>query len=424
VDFSGEGELLFSPLSYLEVVGMPRFQIFDGEQVVVINVKININLKAQKIEDMIQKRQQMHLASFDFLVDSVKYDILKVADENTPSFSDRLKDDKFRKNHSLEEIVKEIVGQVEHRREIHKKISSTEYLDNDIFRGLVIDMLDTAAMARSKMQVYLDDKSLYLRDVLKLSLSAAHRMRIAFYFKNLPEDDDQRKEKAEALCRLKGLQNALNKDQSHGALIRATANGLSYEDLKLLLDTGIDVNQSDEDGASAVYVAAQCGNVRCIKSLVELNADVNSRDKEEQTALFAAAKIGDLACVKCLIDLEADVNAVDKHGSTALMVAAAAGYFDCVKELANLGNNVDSADLNQLKPEMFSALTVAIEKGQLEVVQYIMRFIADKDHLVLLEDFSGFCVPLIKRVDLKSLSRLLLRSSHFSALIGNSFIIV
>ena len=406
--FSGEGELLFSPLSYLEVVGMPRFQIFDGKQVVVINVKININLKAQKIEDMIQKRQQMHLASFDFLVDSVKYDILKVADENIPSFLDRLKEDRFRKNHTLEEIVEKIVGQVEERREVHKKISSTEYLDNDIFRGLVIDMLDTAAMARSKMQVYLDDKSLYIRDVKTLSLSAAHRMRIAFYFKNLPEDADQRKEKAEALCRLKGLQNALNKNQS--ALIRATANGLSFEDLKLLLDTGIDVNQTDEDGTSAVYVAAQCGNLRCIKSLVNLGADVNSRDKEERTALFAAAKIGDLACVKNLIDLRADVNAIDKHGSTALMVAAAAGYFDCVKELAKLGNNVDSADLNQLKPEMFSALTVAIEKGQLEVVKYIMKFIADKDHMVLLEDFQGFCVPLIKKVDLKSLSLLLLRS--------------
>jgi hypothetical protein len=385
---------------------MPCFQIFEGKQVVVIQVKININLKAQKIEDMIAKRQQMHLASFEFLEDSVKYDIQKIADENN-AFNERLKEDKFRKNYTVDEFVEGIVKQVQERRKMHKAIKSTDYLDNDIFRGLVIDMLDTAAMAQSKMRLYLDDKSLYIHDVSKLSLSAGHRMRIAHSTKNLPEDPDQRREAATALCRLKGLglQHTLNRDQK--ALIAAAANGLSLEDLKLLIDTGIDINQQDDDGSTAVYVAAQCGNAHCIESLVELGASVNIRDDDERTALFAAAKIGDLKCVKLLVKLGAHVDVEDKQKSTALMVAAAAGYFDCVKELANMKSG-DSIDLLQLKPEMLSALTVAIEKGQIEVVEYIMPFIA-KDHKVELEDFRKFSETLLKRIDLKSLSVRMLR---------------
>ena len=370
----------------------------------MIQVKVNINLKAQNIEDMVSKRQQMHLASFVFLEDSVKYDVQKIADEEN-AFNERLQEDKFRKNHNVNEFVEGIVRQVVVRRQLHEKINFTDYLDNDIFRGLVIDMLDTCAMAQSKMRLYLEDKSLYIYDVAQLSLGAAHRMRIAHCTKNLPEILQKRKEATIALCRLKGLQNALNTDQK--ALINAAANGLSLEDLKLLLDTGIDVDEKDDDGSTALYVAAQCGNARCIENLVQLKASVNIRDREERTPLFAAAKIGNMDCVKLLVMLRADVNLEDKQKSTALMVAAAAGYFDCVKELANMKND-QSIDLVQLKPEMLSALTVAIEKGQVEMVEYIMPFIA-KNHVVKREDFQEFCVPLLKRVDLKSFSVGLLR---------------
>lgn len=404
---AGEGELLFSPLSYLEVVGMPRFQVFDEKQVVIVQVKININLKAQIIEDMISKRRQMHLAAFDFLKDSVKFDILKIAEEDN-AFNERLKEDKFRKNHTLHEFVEGIIKQVDKRREVQGKIKPTDYLDNDVFRGLVIDMLDTAANARSKMYLYLDDKSLYIQDVSKFSLSAAHRMRIAYCTKNLPEDTDSRRQEAEALCRLKGLQSSLNEQQKSLALIAATANGMSVEDLRLLLDTGIDIDHQDEDGSTAIYVAAQCGNVRCIQSLVELGASVNIRDNEDRSPLFAAAKIGNLACVKLLVEKGADANFVDKQKSTPLMVAAAAGYFDCVEELANM-NSGDKIEMEQLKPEMLAALTVAIEKGQVKMVQYIMKLIANKDQVIERQDFHEFCVPLLKRIDLKAAAVSMLR---------------
>jgi ankyrin repeat protein len=403
--FAGEGELLFSPLSFMEVVGMPRFQIFEGKQVVVVQVKININLKAQTIEDMIAKRQQMHLASFGLLEDSVKYEIQKIADEEN-AFKDRLKEDKFRKDFTVDKFVEGIVSQVQNRRRRHEEIQSTEYLDNDIFRGLVIDMLDTAAMAQSKMRLYLTDKSLYIRDVAKLSLSAAQRMLIAYFTKNLPVDGQGSDLKAaEALCRLKGLKNALTGDQR--ALIAAVANGLSLEDLKLLRDTGIDLNKQDEDGSTAIYVAAQCGNARCIQSLVDLNADVNAKDTEDRTALFAAANIGDKSCIQLMVSLRADVSVLDKQKTSPLMVAASAGYFDCVLELGLIDGG-NAVNLEQLKPEMLSALVVAIEKGQINVVDFIVKFIA-KDKMVAETDFSDFCIPLFKRIDLKGLSLGILR---------------
>ena len=393
---------------------MPRFQIFEGKQVVVVQVKININLKGQRIEEMISKRQQMHLASFGLLEDSVKYEIQKIADEDN-IFNDRLKEDKFRKDFTVDRFIENIVCQVRKRREHHEKISSTDYLDNDIFRGLVIDMLDTAAMAHSKMRLYLTDKSLHIHDVAKMSLGAAQRMLIAYFTKKLPDTGSgsgQLKEAADALCRLKGLKNASNEETGdqvdhQRALIAAVAGGLSFEDLKLLRDAGLDLNKQDEDGSTAIYVAAQCGNARCIRSLVDLKANVNAKDIEDRTALFAAANNGDISCIKLLVELRADVGVLDKQKTSPLMVAASAGHFDCVLELGLIdGGSGDN--LEQLKPEMLSALVEAINNGQVKVVEFIVKFLA-RDKIVDQAEFSNFCVPLLKRIDWKGIFIKILR---------------
>ena len=57
----GEGELLISPLSHLEVVGNPRVETIDvdGTQkpVVVISIKVNINQKSNVLEEILGLRK-------------------------------------------------------------------------------------------------------------------------------------------------------------------------------------------------------------------------------------------------------------------------------------------------------------------------------------------------------------------------------
>jgi hypothetical protein len=400
---AGEGEILFGPLSFLEVVGLPHFEIFEGKELVVIHVKININLKAQTIEDMIQKRQQMHNASFDFLVDSVRKDIMKIAEDGNAE--SRLKKDKlnFRKGkgkeYTVELLVDRITEQVEKKKQEHNAISAQDFLDNDVFRGLVIEMLDTDAMARSKMRLYLEDESLYISDLLDLSLSAAHRMRISHALKTLAEKEDEEKERAaEAICYLKGLIiRQPQKNPRVSALIKATSNGLGYKDLELLVGTGISINACDEDGETALFVAAQCGDFGCIESLVALKADVDKRNREERTPIFSAAMNGNMDCVKGLVELKATVNFVDRQGYNAFVVAAEAGHFEIVEYLKQHGATRNPEDLIQMKPIMLSALAVAIQKRQSQVVRFIVAQLAETETGRLNpKEFEEFAAPAIK----------------------------
>ena len=59
---TGEGELLFPPLSHLEVVGEPRLKEHAGQRVVVVRVKININQKSLTIEEMLRQRKRTVVA--------------------------------------------------------------------------------------------------------------------------------------------------------------------------------------------------------------------------------------------------------------------------------------------------------------------------------------------------------------------------
>ncbi len=47
--YPGEKEMLFGPLSNLEVVGDPRLDQYNGQKVLVVPIRINSNLKAQTI---------------------------------------------------------------------------------------------------------------------------------------------------------------------------------------------------------------------------------------------------------------------------------------------------------------------------------------------------------------------------------------
>ena len=50
---TGEGELLFPPLSHLEVVDSPKVEMRDKRPVIVVAVKVDINQKAMVIEEIL-----------------------------------------------------------------------------------------------------------------------------------------------------------------------------------------------------------------------------------------------------------------------------------------------------------------------------------------------------------------------------------
>ena len=64
--------------------------------------------------------------------------------------------------------------------------------------------------------------------------------------------------------------------------------------------------------------------------LLEAGMDIEATEEAGATALYLAAENGQLPVVQCLIDAGADKNAADEAGATALYTAAQYGHADVV----------------------------------------------------------------------------------------------
>jgi ankyrin repeat protein len=130
-----------------------------------------------------------------------------------------------------------------------------------------------------------------------------------------------------------------------------------------LLSGGIDVDQPDQDGRTALMYASYNGHNEVIKKIIESKADINIQDNYGRTALMMAASGPYPAAVKLLLDHQADPNLVDKEEHfTALMYAAAEGQTDVVKILLSY-----RADPSLKDVDGDDALTFARNNGHNEV---------------------------------------------------------
>ena len=92
-------------------------------------------------------------------------------------------------------------------------------------------------------------------------------------------------------------------------VLRAAYQG--DDELKALLQQGINVNAADNDGETALMEAADSRNADAVRVLIANGADVNAADEDGETALMIAADEGNLEAVKLLIEAGANVNARD-----------------------------------------------------------------------------------------------------------------
>ena len=91
-----------------------------------------------------------------------------------------------------------------------------------------------------------------------------------------------------------------------------------------------DVNiRASQHGQTALMLAVSHGRLDMVKLLVDSGADLNIRDEDGSTALMCAAEHGYMEMVKYLMSqADADLTAKDNDGLTALAVAMEAGHRD------------------------------------------------------------------------------------------------
>ena len=151
------------------------------------------------------------------------------------------------------------------------------------------------------------------------------------------------------------------------------------ETVKLLLDSGANIEATDEDRGPPLVDAAGYAQTNVVRFLLARGANLHARDKYGNTALVTAscecavATMNDAYdVVKLLLEKGSDVNAHSNDGATALINAAAGfGGSAIVKLLLEYGANPTARD-----SQGGTALKYAIESNRNDKVQLIKQALA------------------------------------------------
>lgn len=197
------------------------------------------------------------------------------------------------------------------------------------------------------------------------------------------------------------------------SLCFATLRGDEHLLLKLL-KRGLDPNESDNNGRTALHIAASKGNVNCVLLLLEYGADPNSRDSEgnvpmwesilnnhepvtgilkDNNGTLVSGDIGQFACIaaeqnkldilKKIISLGGDITLPKSNGSTALHVAVCEGNIEMVKFLLIQGADVDKPDDHGWTPR-----DLADQQGHLEIKKFFLSVKSIDDYSQLTKTTS------------------------------------
>ncbi|HEV2393733.1 MAG TPA: ankyrin repeat domain-containing protein [Verrucomicrobiae bacterium] len=141
----------------------------------------------------------------------------------------------------------------------------------------------------------------------------------------------------------------LGKDFSPTVFIESIANGDKVA-VKLFLAAGIDVNQPDKDGVTALMNATMKGDTNLVERLLEKGANVNAQSSQGMTALTVALMSSNEDLVKALLAKGANPNLAmttttgETGGITPLMTAVMGGRVETVKLLLAKGADVNARD--------------------------------------------------------------------------------
>ena len=136
--YPGEKEFLYLPCSFVQRTrqGNGRVQVVDGGLVAFFSVKVNLNIKTQTVEELQEQKKSMHMVSARSMLAEVKY----MFSEWTQAMCDQGFDPA-----DVSSVVAENVEACQHIVEIHDQRGVGDYADDELFRAMINEVLDTKA---------------------------------------------------------------------------------------------------------------------------------------------------------------------------------------------------------------------------------------------------------------------------------------
>lgn len=183
------------------------------------------------------------------------------------------------------------------------------------------------------------------------------------------------------------LRQVLDNDQLHmrndwGRTPLLQAALLGFDDIvEELVEFGAELDSVDEDGNTALILAARHNHLAAMKILIDNGDNVNRRNPVTlDSALLNAAGWGNKECVSVLLRAGADPNARNALGTNALMRAAENSNSEAIPILLNVGIPVNIQDERGR-----TALYRAVASSNVQVCRLLIESGADWD----IQDDSG-----------------------------------
>jgi len=140
------------------------------------------------------------------------------------------------------------------------------------------------------------------------------------------------------------------------------------EVVRLLLDSGADMEAADYSGSTPLHYACDEGHPQVARLLLDGGADMETADHVGDTPLHDACYSGRLELVRLLLDRGAERESGNEVGRTPLHVACSVDQPEVVRLLVDGGADKEAADLHGYTP-----LVMACDEGDLEIIKLLLQ---------------------------------------------------
>ena len=199
--------------------------------------------------------------------------------------------------------------------------------------------------------------------------------------------------------------------------LNASENGDLFR-VREFIENGVKVSSTNEQGNTALHLAALRGHVEIAKVLIQNGAKVNAENECQKVPLDLAARGLDITkalflngvdakdvyvaaseayvgFAKVLIQNGAYVNAVNSRGQPPLHRATLQGYVEIAHLLMQNGSNVNIKDRDNV-----TALSVAGKEGHFEILLDLLCFGAQINSRAINDDKTGLLRQISDRLSL------------------------
>ena len=142
----------------------------------------------------------------------------------------------------------------------------------------------------------------------------------------------------------------------------------------MMRDAGVNMFSVDENNQTALFKAAESGNLVLLRALLEQNLDPEHTDNFGENALMVALRCGNRSVAECLLKIARDpVKIIDNEGATLLHKAA----WGNLPELANVLLLEHNMDIDSKDYAGRTALHVAAYQGNTRFLKYLLEHAAN-----------------------------------------------